>query len=175
MNQYETHSNNWYEKTWLVVILCIIIFPVGLYALWKNSTISKGWKIGVTTVISILFIASLTADEKTSNENVKENNETEVVSESNEISTEKNTNITAIEEIKKEPKVKEAIITDANVLYVSVEDDGTNRNGFAQYLCEILNEHKATTKWVKVVKVNSINDPNSDNAYGVLLGESNCN
>jgi hypothetical protein len=84
-------------------------------------------------------------------------------------------NKTALEEVKKEMKVKEAIITDANVLYVSVEDDGTIRNGYAQYLCQILNENKATTKWVKIVKVNSINDPNSDNAYGVLLGESNCN
>lgn len=80
----------------------------------------------------------------------------------------------ALEEIKKEPKVKEAIITEANVLYVSVEDDGTRRDGYANYLCEILKERKATTTWVKVVKVNSINDPNSDNAYGVLLGESHC-
>lgn len=96
-------------------------------------------------------------------------------SEESEDPTKNKENITALEEIKKEPKVKEAIITDANVLYVSVDDDGTNRNGFAEYLCEILNEHKATTKWVKIVKINSINDPNSDNAYGVLLGESNCN
>lgn len=84
-------------------------------------------------------------------------------------------NKTALEEIKKEPKIKEAIITDANVLYVTVEDDGTNRDGYAQYLCGILKEHKASSSWVKVVKVNSINDENSDNAYGVLLGESNCN
>jgi|TARA_R110002033_G_C3894949_1_gene239255 hypothetical protein len=96
-------------------------------------------------------------------------------SEESEDPTKNEANITALEEIKKEPKVKEAIITDVNVLYVSVEDDSTNRNGFAQYLCEILNEHKATTKWVKIVKFNSINDPNRDNAYGVLLGESNCN
>ena len=80
----------------------------------------------------------------------------------------------ALEEIRKEPKVKEAIITDANVLYISVEDDGTKRDGYASYICEVLREKQATTNWVKVVKVNSINDPNSDNAYGVLLGESNC-
>lgn len=80
----------------------------------------------------------------------------------------------ALEEISKEPKVKEAIITDANVLYVSVEDDGTNRDGYAGYLCEVLREKKATTNWVKVVKVNSTNDSNSDNAYGILLGESHC-
>lgn len=80
----------------------------------------------------------------------------------------------ALEEIRKEPKVKEAVITDANVLYISVEDDGTKRDGYASYICEILREKQATTNWVKVVKVGSINDPNSDNAYGVLLGESHC-
>ncbi|MFV5683863.1 hypothetical protein ACM55I_00275 [Flavobacterium sp. GB2R13] len=171
----EQKQNNWYDKTWLVLLLCFIFFPIGLFALWKNSTISKSWKIGVTTIITILLIVSLADDKETSNEKVKENNETEVVFEKSESKTENKGNVTALEEIKKEPKVKEAMITDANVLYVSVEDDGTNRNGFAQYLCEILNEHKATIKWVKVVKVNSINDPNSDNSYGVLLGESSCN
>jgi len=80
----------------------------------------------------------------------------------------------ALDEIRKEPKIKEAIITDANILYVTVEDDGTRRDGYAGYLCEVLNEHKATTKWVKVVKVNSSQDSNADNAYGVLLGEMNC-
>ncbi len=81
-------------------------------------------------------------------------------------------NKSALAEIRKEPKVKEAIITDADVLYVSVEDDGTSRNGYALYLGQILLEHGATTKWIKVVKVNSMNDPNKDNAYGVLLGEA---
>jgi hypothetical protein len=84
-------------------------------------------------------------------------------------------NKVALEEIKKEPKIKEAFITEANVLYVSVEDDGTNRNGYAEYLCGILKENKASTSWVKIVKVNSIDSENSDNAYGVLLGESMCN
>ena len=83
-------------------------------------------------------------------------------------------NILALEEIQKEPKVIEAIITDANVLYVTVEDDGTSRDGYASYLCEVLNANEASTNWVKVVKVNSAKDPNADNAYGVLLGESNC-
>jgi len=83
-------------------------------------------------------------------------------------------NQAALAEIKKEPEIKEAIITDANVLYVTVDDDGTKRDGYAQYLCEVLKEKKATTNWVKVMKVNSINDPNADNAFGVLLGEAHC-
>ena len=83
-------------------------------------------------------------------------------------------NKAALEEIKKEPKVKEALLTDADVLYISVDDDGTKRDGYASYICEVLREHKSTTKWVKVVKFSSSNDANADNAYGILLGESNC-
>jgi hypothetical protein len=53
------NSNAWYNKTWLVVILCIIFFPVGLYGLWKNSKISKGWKISVTILFVLIVIANI--------------------------------------------------------------------------------------------------------------------
>jgi hypothetical protein len=79
-----------------------------------------------------------------------------------------------LELINQEPKVKEAIITDSNVLYVSVEDDGTKRDGFANYLCELVKEKGSNIMLVKVVRVNSTKDPNRDNAYGVLLGEAVC-
>lgn len=59
MEQQNTNSNAWYEKTWVVVILCILFFPVGLYALWKNSSIGKGWKIGVTAIIALIVIANI--------------------------------------------------------------------------------------------------------------------
>ena len=61
-----TKQSKWYDKTWLVIILCVIFFPVGLYALWKNSSISKGWKIGVTIVIVLIVIAQFGNDDKTS-------------------------------------------------------------------------------------------------------------
>ena len=76
--------------------------------------------------------------------------------------------------VRQEPKVREALITTARVLYVSVIDDGTRRDGYASYLCELVRENRANISRVKVVKVNSTNDPNKDNAYGVLLGESWC-
>lgn len=83
-------------------------------------------------------------------------------------------NQSLLEMVRKEPKVKEAIITDANVLYVSVLDDGTKRDGYASYLCELVRETKSSVNRVKVVKVNSTNDPKRENSYGVLLGESWC-
>jgi hypothetical protein len=80
----QTNTNAWYEKTSLVIILCIIFFPVGLYALWKNSRIAKGWKIGVTALFAIILLASLTDNEENSNQivnkkaNEKANERTEV-------------------------------------------------------------------------------------------------
>jgi hypothetical protein len=61
-----TTQSKWYDKTWLVIVLCIIFFPVGLYALWKNQSISKGWKIGVTVVIALIVLAQIGKDKKDS-------------------------------------------------------------------------------------------------------------
>jgi len=80
----------------------------------------------------------------------------------------------ALAAINKEQKVKEAIITEANVLYASVIDDGTPRNGFADYLCQVLKDNQVNNVRVKIVKFGSMKDPKRDNAYGILLGESSC-
>lgn len=80
----------------------------------------------------------------------------------------------ALAAILKEPKIADAAITDANVLYAQVKDDGTSRKGYAMYLCEVLNEHKAEVERVKVVALGSQNSPDRDNAYGKLLGECWC-
>ncbi|WP_218376910.1 hypothetical protein [Chitinophaga sp. sic0106] len=49
----------------------------------------------------------------------------------------------------------EAKVTDAkfidNILYVKVIDDGTRRDGYAQYLCLLLREYRSTIHQVKVV------------------------
>lgn len=84
------------------------------------------------------------------------------------------TNEKLLRTIKAEPKVKDAVITDADVLYVGVQDDGTKRDGYAQYLCQVLKDNHSTVSRVKVVRAGSHNDPDKDNAYGVLLGESTC-
>lgn len=52
----ETTSNEatkWYDKNWLVIVLCIFIFPVGLYGLWKSSAIPTHWKIPLTAIILV--------------------------------------------------------------------------------------------------------------------------
>ena len=63
-------QQKWYDKIWLVILLCVIFFPVGLYALWKNQPITKGWKIGVTIIIALIVISQLG---KNNDENVSSN------------------------------------------------------------------------------------------------------
>lgn len=74
-----------------------------------------------------------------------------------------------------EPKVKDYVLTDAGVLYISVLDDGTNRNGLAEYFCQEMKSNKIPVERVKVVKYGSQNSSERDNAYGILLGEAWCN
>lgn len=49
----------WFNKTWLIVILLFVFFPIGIYALWKNESISKGWKIAVPVILVIILIAQI--------------------------------------------------------------------------------------------------------------------
>lgn len=59
------NSNSWYNKTVVVVLLLIFIFPVGLYALWKNEKAPKGLKIAVTVLIAFALILSVNTETPT--------------------------------------------------------------------------------------------------------------
>ena len=49
----------WYDKDWLVILWCILFFPLGLYGLWKTksiSSINKKYILGVLAIILVLSI-----------------------------------------------------------------------------------------------------------------------
>jgi len=56
----------WYDKPWIVILLLIVVFPLGLYACYRNSTLSTGIKAFAIVAcillvfICIIFISSLT-------------------------------------------------------------------------------------------------------------------
>jgi hypothetical protein len=82
--EQNNNSKAWYEKTWLVILLCVIFFPVGLYGLWKNTTIGKGWQIGVTAIIALIIIANIGDNEdKKSTANSLDSTRSEVQTENN--------------------------------------------------------------------------------------------
>lgn len=69
MTNATTTARPWYDTTWLVILLCIFVFPVGLYALWKSEKLAKGWKIAGTALIAVFIIAlfSETSEAKSGN------------------------------------------------------------------------------------------------------------
>ena len=46
----------WHNKSWFFFILCIVLFPIGIYILWKDSSITKSWK---TVYIGAILMAVL--------------------------------------------------------------------------------------------------------------------
>lgn len=92
-----TTQNKWYNKTWIVIFLCILFFPIGLYALWKNETITKGWKIGITIAISLILISQLGNDKKDNNLNLKNSSTSE--SPTNNLSQEQKDSIVKVERL----------------------------------------------------------------------------
>ncbi len=57
-------KSKWYQKTTWVVIWCIFFFPVGIYGLWRNSSIRRGWKIGVTVIIAVIVLVAGNQDDQ---------------------------------------------------------------------------------------------------------------
>ena len=55
----------WYDNTWLVIVLCIVFFPVGLYALWKNQYLQKGRKF-ISIIFVLIFVVQCSDENKNS-------------------------------------------------------------------------------------------------------------
>lgn len=62
LDAIEAKNRPWYDKTWLVVVLCIVFFPAGVYALWKNTKIRMGWKIADSVLIAVVVISYFIPD-----------------------------------------------------------------------------------------------------------------
>lgn len=62
MNNEQQNPKKWYDNKVLVVLLCVIFFPVGLYGLWKNSEFSKSIKIGLTGIVAVFFLMTINND-----------------------------------------------------------------------------------------------------------------
>lgn len=76
----ENKTTKWYDNKSTVILLCIFFFPVGLYGLWQNQSISKGWKIAVTAFYA-LIVLSMFSGKPASNSTAKSNPTTSIPTE----------------------------------------------------------------------------------------------
>lgn len=54
-NGYQPESTRWYNKTWLVLLLCLFVFPLGLVGLWKSRTIPPLLKAVVVGMLAYVL------------------------------------------------------------------------------------------------------------------------
>jgi hypothetical protein len=71
-----------------------------------------------------------------------------------------------------EPTVKDAVWTSPRVLKVGVLDTGKNRDGYAQYLCEVIGEHGLSGEGISVQVIDIAKLVKTDK--WVKLGERQC-
>ncbi|MHA3104682.1 hypothetical protein [Acinetobacter sp. ANC 3791] len=74
---------------------------------------------------------------------------------------------------KSEPTVKDAVWSNSSTLKVGVINNGANRDGYAQYICEVLNQKGQQGKQV-TVKIIDIQKLVSTNKWETI-GEKHCN
>lgn len=73
---------------------------------------------------------------------------------------------------KDEPTAKDALWTSHDIFKVGIIDDGTSRDGYASYVCQVLYEHGFNGQkiWVQIIDIVKLT---RDNDW-VKLGESHC-
>ena len=78
--------------------------------------------------------------------------------------------------IRAEPKVKDFIYQQGQAVewQVGVLDDGTNRVGFANYICEVLGEHRALTPRTQVRIVDIAKVSRGESFRSASLGHVAC-
>ena len=73
---------------------------------------------------------------------------------------------------KAEPTAKDAVWTDPKIFKVGVIDNGSNRNGYAEYVCEVLMDEgfRGEKVWVQVIDIAKL----INTKKWVTIGEAHC-
>lgn len=71
-----------------------------------------------------------------------------------------------------EKTAKDAVWTSKNIFKVGVFDNGSRRDGYASYVCQVLYEHgfKGRGVWVQVIDILKL----TQHSKWVKLGEARC-
>ncbi|WP_196595203.1 DUF4352 domain-containing protein [Pectinatus frisingensis] len=58
-------EKKFYQRSWFVILMLIVFFPVGLYLMWKDTTWSKKAKVIISIIFALLIInAAINKDDK---------------------------------------------------------------------------------------------------------------
>ena len=57
--KHQKQSQKWYYNPIIINLLLVLFFPVGLYLLWKSTSIEQWWKVTATIIIAMQGVAAL--------------------------------------------------------------------------------------------------------------------
>lgn len=84
-------STKWYDKTWLLILACVIFFPVGLYGVYKSQKIEKNLKYGIFGLFALIIVINAFTNKTNDVESKKENIvEEDSITKANRLTEERN-------------------------------------------------------------------------------------
>lgn len=88
--------------------------------------------------------------------------------------TENNPNTNFLKQVKSNTSIIDAAITDVNFLYISVYNDGTNKDAMAAYYCRLAKDSSIDIAGVKIVDAATAKIPHDGTATGTVIGKAFC-
>lgn len=58
-SQHDIPKEKFYKKTWFIIVMIVIFFPIGLFLMWKYKKFNKNIRIAVSCVVGVIFIAKV--------------------------------------------------------------------------------------------------------------------
>ena len=102
----------------------------------------------------------------------KEHQTTNVQKQTVDLFKKKRNQVAKLFKSNKEPVAKDAIWTSNKIFKVGVINDGTSRDGYAQYVCLTLNDYgfKNENIWVQIIDINKL----TKDGKWIKIGEAHC-
>lgn len=134
MNQ-QPRKEKFYEKTWLIVLACIFLPPVGIVLMWiSNKPKNLAARIIITVVLAFYTLVALVPGSSDDKNNAESNKQTVQESKHNETadSKEKHDEQKKVEE-QKEPDIRVGSSFEVKGLKVTINDANTNFTDWGEY------------------------------------------
>ena len=126
----------WYQKTWGIILMLYLFFPVGLYLMWKHSKWNSKVKKIVTGVFAALCVVAIINGNSTNNQVQKNDSSNKVAITSQEVANKElkdsdSEKSTSKEEIKESTDNKDNTTKENKETVNAIETTSSNKDIFA--------------------------------------------
>ena len=160
-----------YEKTWFIIVMLIVFFPVGLFFMWKYSNWNKVVKIIISVIFGLMLIVSMFDGSSDDKKPVDDKQSTQQEQQVDQTEPEKEDKQEAKEEPKEEKEEETIEYTEITVdeLYDALEKNAVNASdaykGGYYAVTGKLSNIDASGDYISLTEMNDEYSFNSMNCY----------